>query len=102
MAYLVPRILNIDVAPDDGATSYAVWVVPAGAVVDYDTPYWESPVATGINLGILTEGSLVEGMYDVKVASKDDTGNMSDIVVIVENFPFDMSAPLAPISGSVF
>lgn len=102
MAYVKPKNLSFTPAENDGASSYCVWVLTTGTVVDYDTPYHDVGMQTsGIELGELTNYELDDGNYDIHVASKDDAGNMSDIVEIVSNYPLDLTAPLAPLSGSV-
>ena len=102
MAYVKPKNLSFTPADNDGASSYCVWVLPTGTDVDYDTPFYDVGMQTsGIELGDLTDGDVEDGNYDIHVASKDDAGNMSDIVEIVSNYPLDLTAPLAPLSGSV-
>jgi hypothetical protein len=99
MAYIKPVILNFTPAPDDGATSYGVWATDPGVTPEYDDEYTDIGMQTqGINLGALLE---LDGSYDIYVAARDDVGNMSDFLQVASNHPFDLVAPLAPVSGSV-
>ena len=101
MAYIAPKTLNFQPSPDDGATSYLVWIVVAGTQVDYTTIHYNVGMETSVDLAELVEGSLPDDDYEIHVAAKDDAGNISDIFQIPGTFFLDMIAPLPILSGTI-
>ena len=99
MAYIKPKTLNFIPAPGDGASGYAVYIVPTGDAFDYDDSWTDVGMQNrDIDLAPMVDE---DGIYDVYVTAYDDSGNMSDETNMGVAIPFDTTAPLAPLSGSV-
>lgn len=97
---LQEKYLRFTPAVNDGASSYLVYVLSAGTPFDYDM--------LNNNVGMQTDAIALspmipsEGNYDIYVVAQDDFGNLSDETMIVANYPFDLTPPLAVVGGDVY
>lgn len=96
---LKEKYLSFTPAANDGAAKYLVYVFATGSAFDYDAPSHDVGMQTDqIPLSPMITS---EGSYDIYVVAEDNFGNMSDETAIVTNYPFDLTAPLAVLGGSV-
>jgi len=100
MSKIKTKYLRFTPALNDGATSYLVYVFNAGDAFDYDALNYD--VGMQIDQIDLTPMIPGEGNYDIYVVARDASGNLSDEKAIVEDYPFDMTAPLAVLGGDVY